>query len=102
MENDLNNSTSEDLTYQGIADGIMDELQQKYNLRPRNRSVTSTQKKNILPRRETDKIVSKDVEKHIVKIDQTDTQPTKTKVAETLTVKTLKVKAPATETKPSP
>ena len=63
MENDLNNSTSKDLTYQGIADGIMDELNQKYNLRPRNRSLAIAQMKKILPRGEADETVSKNAKK---------------------------------------
>jgi len=67
LENDINNSTSEDLTYQGIADGIMVELHHKYNLRPRNRSLTTTQTKKILPRGETDEMVSKNDEKQTEK-----------------------------------
>jgi hypothetical protein len=63
LENDLNDSTSEDLIYQGIVDGIMAELQQKYNLRPRNKSIMITQKKKVLSRSKTNEIVSKDVEK---------------------------------------
>jgi hypothetical protein len=63
LENDMNNNTSKDLTYQGIAYGIMIELHQKYNLRPRNRSLTISQMKKILSRGETDETVSKNVEK---------------------------------------
>jgi hypothetical protein len=50
-------SVSEDLTYQGIMDGIMAELQQKYNLRPRNNVSSTVLVKNILPRVENDKPV---------------------------------------------
>jgi hypothetical protein len=62
-ENNKNNSITEDSTYQGITDDIMAELHQKYNLRPRNRSFTTTPVKKILPRGETDEAVSKTVEK---------------------------------------
>jgi hypothetical protein len=102
LENDLNSSTSEDLTYQVIVDGIMVELQHKYNIRPRNRGVAITQMKMMLPRSEIDEIVSKNVENQTEKTKITDTQPTKTKVVEIPTVKTQKEKVPTTETKPSP
>ena len=49
-----NNSVLEDLTYQGITDGIMAELHQKYNLRPRNRVSTTALVKKILSRVEND------------------------------------------------
>ena len=51
-ENDNINNT-DDSTYQGMADTIMAELQHKYNLRPKNKIVTTTQPKKILPRGET-------------------------------------------------
>jgi hypothetical protein len=73
-----------------------------YNLRPRNRSLTITQMKNILSRGKTDETVSKNAEKQTKKTNITDTQPTKTKSAETPMVKKQKEKSPAIETKPSP
>jgi hypothetical protein len=44
LENEINNSTF---------DGIMDELHQKYNVRPRNKILTIAQTKKILPRGKT-------------------------------------------------
>jgi hypothetical protein len=41
----------------------MDELHEKYNLRPRNKSLTTPPVKNILLRGETDELVSKNAEK---------------------------------------
>jgi hypothetical protein len=40
-ENNKNNDIIEDSTYQGITDDIMTELHQKYNLRPRNKSLAT-------------------------------------------------------------
>jgi cell division protein FtsN len=101
LENGINNNTFEYLTYQGIADGIMVELHQKYNLRRRNKSLATGQTKKILPRGEIDGTVSKNAEKKTEKTNITDTQPTKTKSVETPTVKTQKAKASTNETKPS-
>jgi hypothetical protein len=39
FENDENKNIAKDSAYQGIVDNIMDEIQQKYNLRPRNRNI---------------------------------------------------------------
>jgi hypothetical protein len=73
LENDINNSTSKDLTYQGIVDGIMVELHQKYNLRPRNRSLSIAQMKNILPMGETNEMVSENDEKQTEETNIMDT-----------------------------
>ena len=62
-ENDKNRNITEDSAYQGIIDNTMVELQQKYNLRPRNRNVTTTPLKKILSRGETDEAASNVVEK---------------------------------------
>jgi hypothetical protein len=40
-QNNKNSGIIEDSTYQKIEDDIMVELHQKYNLRPRNRSLTT-------------------------------------------------------------
>jgi hypothetical protein len=58
-ESNKNNIVSKDSTYHKIADGIMLDLHQKYNLRPRNRVSTTAPVKKILPRVETDQAVSK-------------------------------------------
>ena len=62
-ESNKNSSVSEDLTYQGITDGIMVELHQKYNLGPRNRVFATVPVKKILSRFEIDEPVSKSTEK---------------------------------------
>ena len=62
-KNNKNNGIMEDSTYQGIADNIMAELHQKYNLRPRNKSLTTPPVKKIFPRGETDESFSKNIEK---------------------------------------
>ena len=82
-ENDENKNITEDSTYQGIVDDIMAEIHQKYNLRPRNRNVTATPAKKILPRGETDEAVPKFVEKQTVKTKVVGTHPTKEKLTET-------------------
>jgi len=56
-ESKKNNSVSEDPTYQGIANGIMAELHQKYNLITRNKVSTTTPITKILLRVETDQAV---------------------------------------------
>jgi hypothetical protein len=50
-DNNLNDA--DDPAYQGMANTIMAELQQKYNLRPRNKPVSTAQPKKIFPRGET-------------------------------------------------
>jgi hypothetical protein len=94
-----NRSITEDSTYQGIADDIMAKIHQKYNLRPRNKSLTTPPVKKIFPRGEIDESVSKNDEKHIIRTKTIDTQPTKTKSVETLVVNTQKVKVHVNETK---
>ena len=47
-EESINNMGGSD--YQGIIDSIMDKLQQKYNLRPRDKNYTTDPPKNILSR----------------------------------------------------
>jgi hypothetical protein len=59
-DNNINNT--DDSTYQGMVDTIMVELQHKYNLRPKNKSVSTTQPKKILPRGETYEPTPKDTE----------------------------------------
>jgi hypothetical protein len=46
--NDESINNTEDSAYQGIVDNIMVELQQKYNLRPRDKNITTAQPKKIL------------------------------------------------------
>jgi hypothetical protein len=51
------------LAYQGIADDIIDELHEKYNLIPRKKSLPTVPTKKILPRGETDEVTPKVAEK---------------------------------------
>jgi hypothetical protein len=66
----------------------MSELQHKYNLRPRDRNVTTVQPKNILMRSKVSKVAQSTVE----------TQTAKTKAVEILTVKTKIAETKATQT----
>ena len=43
-------------SYQGITKSIMEELQQKYNLRPRDRNITTDQPKKILSRNKANEV----------------------------------------------
>jgi hypothetical protein len=51
------------LTYQGIADDIIAELNQKYNLRPTNKSFPTAPMKRILPRGEANEGTPKTAKK---------------------------------------
>jgi hypothetical protein len=51
------------LTYKGIADDIIDELHEKYNLKASNKSLPTAPTKKILPRGETDDVDPKVAEK---------------------------------------
>jgi hypothetical protein len=53
MFNDRSINITKDFSYQGIVNNIMAKLQQKYNLRPRNKNVTTAQPKKILKRSKT-------------------------------------------------
>jgi hypothetical protein len=101
-ENNKNNNITEDSTYQGITYDIMAELHQKYKIRPRNRNITTTPVKKIMPRGETDEAASKAAEKQTVKTKTVDAQSTKTKPVETSIINTRKAKDPVAETKTSP
>jgi hypothetical protein len=85
-DNNINNAG--DSTYQGMVDTIMAELQHKYNLRPKNKSVSTTQPKKILPRGETYEPIPKDTEIQNTKIKEAEVQAGKIKVAGTQTLET--------------
>jgi hypothetical protein len=57
----------------------MAELQQKYNLWPRNNNITTASPKKILLRGETKEATPKDAEKQTIKTKTGDTRSTKTK-----------------------
>jgi hypothetical protein len=89
--NDESIDIIEDHAYQGIIDNIMVELQQKYNLRPRDRNITTAQPKKILSRGKDNEAAQ----------SLAETQTTKTKVVETQTAKTKTVETKATQTNKS-
>jgi hypothetical protein len=60
--NDDNINITEDFAYQGITNNIMAELQKKYNLRPRDRNVTTSQPKKILMRSKVSEVAQSVVE----------------------------------------
>jgi hypothetical protein len=72
-----------DSTYQGLADSIMVELQQKYDLRPREKNYTNVPPKNDFYLR------SKTNEATISK-PPTETQASRKKPVETRTMQTKK------------
>jgi hypothetical protein len=98
-ESNENNSVSEDSTYQGITDGIMAELHQKYNLRPRNRVSSTAPVKKILSRVENDVPVSKNIEEKTEGTKTANIQSTKTKTVEMPPLSMQKLDTPVTETK---
>jgi len=83
-------------TYQDIADNIIAELQGKYNLRPRNKSLPNVSTKKSFPRSETNEATPKVADKQSAKRNTADTQPVQSEPVETLPVKTL---APINENK---
>jgi hypothetical protein len=72
-----------EFAYQGIPDSIMVELQQKYNLRPRETNTTNVPPKNILSRNKVNEEVAT---KLLV-----DTQASRTKTVETRATQTKKI-----------
>jgi hypothetical protein len=67
MFNDDSINIIEYFSYQGIADNIMVDLQQKYNFRPRDRNVTTTQPKKILMRSKVSEAAQSAVETRTIK-----------------------------------
>jgi hypothetical protein len=86
--------------YQGIVDSIMVELQQKYNLRPRETSTTSVPPKKILLRnKENEEVVTKQiVEKQVAQAKTVQKQAAQAKRVETKETKTKKTKNIETQT----
>jgi hypothetical protein len=87
-EDNVSNDTSKDLAYEGIMDDIIAELHEKYNLRPRNKSLPTIPTKNILPRGETDEAAPKVADKQTAKTHTTYMQPVKPKSVGTPATKT--------------
>jgi ribonuclease HI len=90
-DNSLNNAN--DLAYQGMADTIMAELQHKYNLRPKNKPVSTAQPKKIFPRgetyepvqRETETWNNRGVDSQNINVKEAETQARRTNTVETQT-----------------
>jgi len=72
-------------TYQGIVDSIMVELQQKYILRPREMSTTSTPPKQILLRNKVNEAIVTKQTTQAKKVETKATQTKKTKNIKTQT-----------------
>ena len=65
--NDDSINITEYYAYQGITDNIMVKLQHKYNLRPRDRNVTTSQPKKILTRIKVNETTQSTVETQTAK-----------------------------------
>jgi hypothetical protein len=79
-EESINNLGESD--YQGITDSIMVELQQKYNLRPRDKNSTTAPPKKILSRSKTNEAAQPSTETQAAKTKTVETQAAKTKTTE--------------------
>jgi hypothetical protein len=66
-------------SYQGLIDSIMDELQQKYDLRPREKNPTNVPPKKILSRNKTNEVV---VSKPLVETQASRTKPVETRATQ--------------------
>ena len=82
----INNMGESD--YQGIVDSIMAEIQQKYNLRPRDKNSTIDPQKKILSRSKKNETSQPSTEKittktKTVKMQDTKMKTTKTKATQT-------------------
>jgi hypothetical protein len=82
-------------------DTIMAELQHRYNLRPKNKSVSTTQPKKIMSRGKTYEPVPKDTEIQNTKIKEVEAQAGKSKVAGTQTLETKLIENKAMQTNKS-
>jgi hypothetical protein len=97
-DNNLNDV--DDPAYQGMANTIMAELQHKYNLRPRNKPVSTVQPKKIFPRGKIYEPVQKETEmQNNIRVDSQntnvkgfETQARRTKAAKTRTPETRNAK----------
>jgi len=74
--------------YQGIIESIMVELQQKYNLRPRDKNSTTSPPKKILSRTKMNEVVQTSIEKQVTKTKTIETQASKTKTTKTKSTQT--------------
>jgi hypothetical protein len=87
-EDNVSNDTSKDLAYQGIVDDNIAELHEKYNLRPRNKSLPTIPTKKIFPRGEADEAAPKVADKQTAKIHTANMQPVKPNLVGTPAAKT--------------
>jgi hypothetical protein len=77
-----------DFDYQGITNSIMVEIQQKYNLRTRDKKITTDPPKKILSRSKKNDTSQPSTENLTAKTKTFETQDTKTKMAETKATQT--------------
>jgi hypothetical protein len=85
-DDDINNTDV--YVYQEMTDSIIDEVQHKYNLRPKKKPVSTPQPKKILPRGKIYDPSPKETEISNIKIKGLDSQNPKVKKAETQAKKT--------------
>jgi hypothetical protein len=83
-------------SYQGLADSIMVELQQKYNLRNREKHTTNVPPKNILSR---NKMNEAEVPKPPTETQVSWTKPIEIRTTQTKKPKNIEEKMPTKETK---
>jgi hypothetical protein len=95
-EESINNMEKSD--YQGITDSIMVELQQKYNLRPRDKNSTTDPPKKIFSRSKKNETSQPSNEKLAAKTKIVEAQATKMKIDETQTAKTKTTETKETQT----
>jgi hypothetical protein len=76
----------------------MAELQQKYNLRPRDKNSTTDPPKKILSRSKKSEAAQPSTETQAAKTKTVETQAAKTKTVETQTAKTKTAETKATQT----
>jgi hypothetical protein len=95
-EESINNLGESD--YQGITNSIMAELQQKYNLRPRDKNSTTDPPKNILSRSKKSEAAQPSTEKQAAKMKTVEAQASKTKTVEISTAKTKTAETKETQT----
>jgi hypothetical protein len=94
-EESINNMGKSD--YQGMVDSIMAELQQKYNLRPRDKNSTTDPPKKILSRSKKNEASQPSTEKITAKTKMVETQDAKMKMVETKATQTNRTEKRETE-----
>jgi hypothetical protein len=89
--NEVSINNMGDSDYQGITDSIMAELQQKYNLRPRDKVSTIDPPKKILSRSKKNETSQPSTENETTKVKTVETQDAKEKTIETKETQTNRI-----------